>query len=301
MPTWVTPAAFNQSRNACSSASSCGTSAPPWSDEHPARQSEGTRRPFPGEHPTRNSAPPLPARPPPDVRGNRDAAGTTKILPHVRPVSRGDEERYLDAARDRTPMRGRLPPPDGHSLITIARWEDETNRPTLLHFHSSWCAAGAIRLLCRRLGTGHPGATLVSLHTVRRVALSQANIWSRRRSRIRSPLSVGAARSPESMPFPSPSRLPGFRVRRGPDVTMGVAGQALRRRLSRSTSWTRHGGAFRQRSANASIRPLYSFSIRWIREDPGSRPLALGNRMRLRYYVNETRSAVSRVVVRNFL
>jgi hypothetical protein len=29
-----------------------------------------------------------------------------------------------------------------------------------------------------RLGTGHPGATLVSLHTVRRVALSQANIWS---------------------------------------------------------------------------------------------------------------------------
>ena len=34
------------------------------------------------------------------------------------------------------------------------------------------------RLLCMRLGTGHPGATLVSLHTVRRVALSQANIWS---------------------------------------------------------------------------------------------------------------------------
>src|SRR6516165_3305338 len=26
------------------------------------------------------------------------------------------------------------------------------------------------RLLCMRLGTGHPGATLVSLHTVRRVA-----------------------------------------------------------------------------------------------------------------------------------
>jgi hypothetical protein len=34
------------------------------------------------------------------------------------------------------------------------------------------------RLLCMRLGTGHPGATLVSPHTVRRVALSQANIWS---------------------------------------------------------------------------------------------------------------------------
>ena len=68
-------------------------------DEHPARQSEGTRRPFPGERPTRNTAPPLPARPPPDVRGNRDAAGTTKILPHVLPVSRGDKEQYLDAAR----------------------------------------------------------------------------------------------------------------------------------------------------------------------------------------------------------
>jgi hypothetical protein len=30
-----------------------------------------------------------------------------------------------------------------------------------------------------RLGTGHPGATLVSLHTVRRVAPISANIWSR--------------------------------------------------------------------------------------------------------------------------
>jgi hypothetical protein len=34
------------------------------------------------------------------------------------------------------------------------------------------------RLLCMRLGAGQPGATLVSLHTVRRVAPSQANIWS---------------------------------------------------------------------------------------------------------------------------
>jgi hypothetical protein len=42
---------------------------------------------------------------------------------------------------------GSLAPPDGHSLITIARREDQTNRPTPLHFHSSWCAAGAIRLL----------------------------------------------------------------------------------------------------------------------------------------------------------
>src|ERR1700722_18506214 len=36
------------------------------------------------------------------------------------------------------------------------------------------------RLLCVRLGAGPSSATLVNLHIVRRVALSQANIWSRR-------------------------------------------------------------------------------------------------------------------------
>jgi hypothetical protein len=35
------------------------------------------------------------------------------------------------------------------------------------------------RLLCVRLGAGPSSATLVNLHIVRRVALSQANIWSR--------------------------------------------------------------------------------------------------------------------------
>jgi hypothetical protein len=35
------------------------------------------------------------------------------------------------------------------------------------------------RLLCMRLGAGRSSATLVNLHIVRRVALSQANIWSR--------------------------------------------------------------------------------------------------------------------------
>ena len=34
------------------------------------------------------------------------------------------------------------------------------------------------RLLCMRLGAGPSSATLVNLHIVRRVALSQANIWS---------------------------------------------------------------------------------------------------------------------------
>jgi hypothetical protein len=34
-------------------------------------------------------------------------------------------------------------------------------------------------LLCVRLGAGPSSATLVNLHIVRRVALSQANIWSR--------------------------------------------------------------------------------------------------------------------------
>jgi hypothetical protein len=34
------------------------------------------------------------------------------------------------------------------------------------------------RLLCVRLGAGPSSATLVNLHIVRRVALSQANIWS---------------------------------------------------------------------------------------------------------------------------
>src|SRR3984957_7843892 len=36
------------------------------------------------------------------------------------------------------------------------------------------------RLLCVRLGAGPTNATLVNLHILRRVALSQANIWSRR-------------------------------------------------------------------------------------------------------------------------
>jgi hypothetical protein len=36
------------------------------------------------------------------------------------------------------------------------------------------------RLLCVRLGAGPSSATLVNLHIVRRVALSQANIWSSR-------------------------------------------------------------------------------------------------------------------------
>src|SRR5580704_11526924 len=35
------------------------------------------------------------------------------------------------------------------------------------------------RLLCVRLGAGPSSATLVNLHIVRRVALSQANIWSK--------------------------------------------------------------------------------------------------------------------------
>ena len=35
------------------------------------------------------------------------------------------------------------------------------------------------RLLGMRLGAGPSSATLVNLHIVRRVALSQANIWSR--------------------------------------------------------------------------------------------------------------------------
>jgi hypothetical protein len=39
------------------------------------------------------------------------------------------------------------------------------------------------RLLCVRLGAGPSSATLVNLHIVRRVALSQANIWSRRGAR----------------------------------------------------------------------------------------------------------------------
>src|SRR5215475_12007270 len=99
MPTWVTPAAFNQSRNACSSRVIVRNVRTSLVGRTPGAQSEGTRRPFPDERLTRNTAPPLPARPPPDVRGNRDAAGTTKILPHVLPVSRGDKERYLDAAR----------------------------------------------------------------------------------------------------------------------------------------------------------------------------------------------------------
>jgi hypothetical protein len=34
------------------------------------------------------------------------------------------------------------------------------------------------RLLCVRLGAGPSSATLVNLHIVRRVALSQVNIWS---------------------------------------------------------------------------------------------------------------------------
>jgi hypothetical protein len=34
-----------------------------------------------------------------DTEGNRDAAGTTKMLPRVLPVSRGDKEWYLDAAQ----------------------------------------------------------------------------------------------------------------------------------------------------------------------------------------------------------
>jgi hypothetical protein len=33
-----------------------------------------------------------------------------------------------------------------------------------------------------RLGAGPSSATLVNLHIVRRVALSQANIWSRKRA-----------------------------------------------------------------------------------------------------------------------
>jgi hypothetical protein len=38
------------------------------------------------------------------------------------------------------------------------------------------------RLLCVRLGAGPSSATLVNLHIVRRVALSQANIWSSERA-----------------------------------------------------------------------------------------------------------------------
>jgi hypothetical protein len=36
------------------------------------------------------------------------------------------------------------------------------------------------RLLCMRLGAGTPAQPSISLHNMRRVALSQANMWSSR-------------------------------------------------------------------------------------------------------------------------
>jgi hypothetical protein len=51
-------------------------------------------------------------------------------------------------------------------------------------------------LLCMRLGAGPSSATLVNLHIVRRVALSQANIWSRWPFEEHSGVHAGKANAP---------------------------------------------------------------------------------------------------------
>src|SRR6516164_7175420 len=97
-----------------------------------------------------------------DTEGNRDAAGTTKMLPRVLPVSRGDKEWYLDAART-----GLL-----FGVANHRRTGSASSRWPVERFGQTRAATFSLimvrrRLLCMRLGTGHPGATLVSLHTVR--------------------------------------------------------------------------------------------------------------------------------------
>src|SRR5215471_10744709 len=70
---------------------------------------------------------------PPVAGGDRDAAGTIKILPRVLPVPRGDKEWYLYAARAGL-SRGALTYRVRSGLNTIASGEVRTNRPALPPF-----------------------------------------------------------------------------------------------------------------------------------------------------------------------
>src|SRR5215472_14292584 len=70
---------------------------------------------------------------PPVAGGDRDAAGTIKILPRVLPVPRGDKEWYLYAARAGL-SSGVVTYRVRSGLNTIASGEVRTNRPALPPF-----------------------------------------------------------------------------------------------------------------------------------------------------------------------
>ena len=102
------------------------------------------------------------------------------MLPHVLPVSRGDKEWYLDAARTRL-LFGVASHRRTRSASSRSPVESFGQTGARRHIFIHNGAPQALFELQRmRLGTGHSGATLVSLHTVKRVPLSQANIWSSR-------------------------------------------------------------------------------------------------------------------------